>query len=131
MEEVKEEYKKKLKMFGIALVAVLLITLIVLMVVNLMNNKGQQALDQIQSQDQQDEPNNDSGILLGSVPTDILKGVLLESDDPKKGNLLLVRLQGDVYLRTSRDFGEFLNKEVAVLIDGNLEKFRLVDIELD
>lgn len=60
-----------------------------------------------------------------------LKGILLVSDDTKQGNLLLVRLDGDVYLRTSRDYSDLLNQEVLVRIDGTLEKFRLIDIEPD
>ena len=60
-----------------------------------------------------------------------LKGILLLSDDLSKGNLLLVRLAGDIYLNTSRDFSHFLNQEVLVRIEGTPEKFRLIDIERD
>ncbi|MBI2607473.1 MAG: hypothetical protein HYW51_01480 [Candidatus Doudnabacteria bacterium] len=60
-----------------------------------------------------------------------LRGILLQSDDLRQGNLLLVRLEGDVYLNTTRDYSGLINKEVVVTVDGTLEKFRLIDIEPD
>lgn len=70
-------------------------------------------------------------------PNDIVKGNVLEgslkaSNDPARGNLMLELLNSDqiIYLRTSRDFSSLVGKDVAVTIEGTMEKFSLIDIQL-
>jgi hypothetical protein len=110
-------------------IAIIIVVGIVLAVVNRGNDNGSENFDQIQDQAGESQNNPDQSANIEAPGT--LRGILLESDNEKLGNLVLVRLGGDIYLRTSRDFSNFLNQEVVVKIDGDLEKFRLVDIELD
>ena len=72
----------------------------------------------------------DSGSKNGipDATTDGFSGTLKASDTPTKGNLMLVMTDHTVYLRTSRDYSDLLDKEVNVEIDGDLEAFELVDI---
>jgi len=67
---------------------------------------------------------------MSGATTDGFSGRLRASDTPAKGNLMLVMPDHTLYLRTSRDFSDLLDKEVNVEIDGDLESFRLVDIRL-
>jgi uncharacterized protein YpmB len=62
----------------------------------------------------------------------VLEGTLKTSTDSARGNLMLELLNSDriIYLRTSRDFSSFVGKDVAVTIDGTIDKFTLVDIQL-
>ena len=63
-----------------------------------------------------------------SASTDSWEGVLKTSDNPKKGNLMLVTKDRNIYMQTSRDFSALLNKEVVVHYEGNLQSFLLGDI---
>lgn len=56
------------------------------------------------------------------------EGMLKLSDDPKKGNLMLLTLDKKIYIRTSRDFSPLLDKVVSVTYEGTLDSFRLGDI---
>ncbi|MBI4276291.1 hypothetical protein HY629_00430 [Candidatus Uhrbacteria bacterium] len=60
-----------------------------------------------------------------------LRGVLRASNDRTRGNLMLELADSDkvIYLRSSRDFSALYNKEVAVIIDGDLNEFTLLDIK--
>jgi hypothetical protein len=56
------------------------------------------------------------------------EGVLKVSDNLKKGNLMLITEQRTIYLFTSRDFSNLLDKQVKVIYQGSLENFTLLDI---
>jgi len=60
--------------------------------------------------------------------SDALYGVLEVSDNPELGNYKLVSELGEIYIRTSRDYGDLTGKQVRVSIDGIPESFRLIDI---
>ena len=56
------------------------------------------------------------------------EGSLKLSDNPAKGNLLLMTKDRVIYIRTSRDYSALVDKEVKVTYEGTLESFRLGDI---
>lgn len=58
-----------------------------------------------------------------------LEGTLKKSDDPAKGNLMLVTMGPSIYLNTSRDYSALYDKAVTVSIEGNARSFQLVDIK--
>lgn len=58
----------------------------------------------------------------------IMEGTLKASDNPKRGNLMLVTASSTIYIYTSRDFTALLDKEVKVSYDGTTDNFRLGDI---
>ncbi|MDP4000693.1 MAG: hypothetical protein Q8P83_00390 [bacterium] len=134
MEEIEQNNKNRTVIIGVVVILIVVVVGFALVRRGSDNNSGFSGSDQIQ-----DQQTNQSSGADKTTPTDtdavgnanILKGILLASDDVKLGNLLLVRLDGDVYLSTSRDYSDFLNQEVLVRIDGTLEKFRLIDIELE
>jgi len=55
-------------------------------------------------------------------------GILQESDNQAIGNLMLVQEGRNVYLFTSRDYSSLIGQEVKLVVEGSLERFRLVDI---
>ena len=58
----------------------------------------------------------------------IWEGILKISDDSKRGNLMLIAQERKIYIFTSRDFTNLLNKNVTVTYQGNLDNFVLGDI---
>lgn len=58
-----------------------------------------------------------------------LEGVLYKSDEPNRGNFKLSSNDGDIYLKTSRDFSALIGLQVLVLIDGTIDNFQLVDVQ--
>ncbi len=65
----------------------------------------------------------------GPETVDTLEGVLWSSDDEAKGNLILVNQYATIYLKTSREFGNLVGKNVIVSVDGTLDNFTLLNIE--
>ncbi|MEX1064315.1 MAG: hypothetical protein WD898_01020 [Candidatus Paceibacterota bacterium] len=61
-------------------------------------------------------------------PVNTLEGTLRVSDDPSKGNLMLVTEESVVYITTSRDYSSLVGEEVVVSVDGTLENFTLLNI---
>jgi hypothetical protein len=59
----------------------------------------------------------------------VWEGILKESNNSSKGNLMLETKDRTIYLRTSRDFSALIGKEVKVTYEGTLESFVLGDIE--
>lgn len=56
------------------------------------------------------------------------QGVLKQSDNAAKGNLM-INVDGHlVYIRTSRDYSSLIGKEVKVTYQGTLDNFTLGDI---
>lgn len=119
---------KNLILIGLIVAAIIIAVLIF----NRSDSQSDSEPVQDQSVNRTDRQNIDSssGNVSGDSVTNLLEGILLESDNLKKGNLLLVRTEGDIYLRTSRDYSEFLNQEVVVKIEGNTSKFELRDVKL-
>ena len=60
---------------------------------------------------------------------DTLEGVLWSSDNETRGNLILVNQYATIYLKTSREFGSLVGKNVIVSVDGTLDNFTLLNIE--
>jgi hypothetical protein len=65
---------------------------------------------------------------VGTVSGNTLAGTLKNSNITAKGNLMLVTDTQTLYIRTSRDYSGLVNKEVNVVINGNVNNFTLVDI---
>jgi hypothetical protein len=71
------------------------------------------------------QPNNITDTIAGNAWT----GTLKKSDISTKGNLMLVFPdQSKVYIQTSRDFSNLIDKEVVVEIKGSKESFQLIEI---
>ncbi len=99
---------------------------------------GEEQLDtnQSQSQNQNQNQNNqqqnvdsDNDSIIEEIPN-TLEGELLNSNDKRRGNLMLLLKDSDriIYLNTSRDFSSLIGKQVSVSIEGSLDDFRLLDI---
>lgn len=58
-----------------------------------------------------------------------LEGVLYKSEDQGRGNLKLSSNEGDIYLRTSRDFSALIGFQVLVFVNGTKDNFELIDIQ--
>jgi len=56
------------------------------------------------------------------------EGILKQSNNIQKGNLMLVTKERIIYLKTNRDFSALVNKEVVVTYEGTLDSFRLGEI---
>lgn len=59
-----------------------------------------------------------------------LEGVMLPSKEPKRGNVVLQSGDQVIYLWTSRDISQFIDKEVVVIGTGNITGFKISSIEL-
>jgi len=57
-----------------------------------------------------------------------LEGVLFRSESPVRGNFKLVSGEGDIYIKTSRDFNGLVGYQVIVVINGTKDNFELLDI---
>jgi len=57
-----------------------------------------------------------------------LEGELQASDNPAKGNLMLITPKRTIYVHTSRDFSTLIGKQVGLVIDGIEDNFTLKDI---
>ena len=64
-------------------------------------------------------------------PISVLSGALLVSDNLDKGNLMLLFGNSIVYIKTSRDFSDLVDKNVVVSVEGTLDKFVLLEIKED
>lgn len=87
-------------------------------------NKGSEVSEDLENNEAQMEEKKDT-VVAGNH----FEGRLENSDDVKRGNLKLVSLIGDIYIRTSRDFSALIGLDVLMTIDGTLDKFNLVNIE--
>lgn len=65
------------------------------------------------------------------IPENAWLGTLRESDSKSRGNLMLEWQTGKppVYINTSRDFSQFIGREVIVTFEGDQKEFRLLDIQ--
>lgn len=58
----------------------------------------------------------------------VWNGVLKNSDNPAKGNFMLVTSNRTIYIKTSRDFGSLVDKKVNVTYTGDSGSFTLGNI---
>ena len=70
--------------------------------------------------------NNSQTNTQGSGQT--LSGTLQASNNPARGNLMLMTDKQTIYISTSRDYSALIGKTVVVSYDGTLDNFRLGDI---
>ena len=77
------------------------------------------------NQEQADSNKN----VVNSQSPNYIEGVLQNSDDTSRGNFKLVSGNGDIYIRTDRDFSNLVGSEVLVIIKGTIDKFELMDIQ--
>ena len=64
-----------------------------------------------------------------NISMNTLDGILMASDNFDRGNFKLVSKTSEIYIRTARDFSDFIGLEVVVFISGTLERFELIDIQ--
>lgn len=81
-----------------------------------------------------DKKNDDTNIQQAVMEEDAdgkkyLEGSLYKSEDLSRGNFKLSSDEGDIYIRTSRDFSALIGLQVLVRIDGTKDNFELLDIE--
>lgn len=58
-----------------------------------------------------------------------LEGKLEKSDNPGRGNLMLITKETRVYLYASKDFSGLVGKNVTVEAEGSIDNFRLIGIK--
>lgn len=56
------------------------------------------------------------------------QGILLASDNPTRGNLMLKTQTSTFYFRTSRDYSSLMGKSVTATGNGTTEQFSLTNI---
>ena len=77
---------------------------------------------------QEQADNNKNSV--NSQSQNYLEGVLQNSNDLNRGNFKLISTsQGNIYIKTDRDFSKLVGLEVLVLIKGTVDNFELVDIQ--
>lgn len=93
------------------------------------NSSPKQSQEQAQSQEQiqqaQEQKPTDQKV---EQTSNSWTGVLKNSDNQAKGNLMLVTADHTVYIHTSRDFSSLIGKNVKVAYTDTLESFVLGDI---
>lgn len=110
---------KKYKFYIITLAVAALAVAIVM-------SGGGELNDEFTGQESDERENN---VLPGTeTGNNALYGFLEVSDNEELGNYKLVTEVGDIYIRTSRDYGDLTGSQVKVSIDGIPESFRLIDI---
>jgi|GEM_PF-2864959 len=62
------------------------------------------------------------------VKSQVWDGTLKASDNPARGNFMLVTSSNTVYIYTSRDYNELTGKKVNVTYEGSMDNFTLGDI---
>ncbi len=73
-------------------------------------------------------PAKAAGKMMPPATGQIWQGTLEQSNNPAKGNLMLVTPDHTFYLRTSRDFSSLIGKKVNVSYSGSLTNFSLTNI---
>jgi len=66
-----------------------------------------------------------------ATEANVWHGTLKASNNGTKGSLMLVTTDRTIYIRTSRDFSDLINKKVRVTYSGTLQSFVLGGITLD
>lgn len=109
----------------VSIVVIVILVVAGIMIFNKNDQDEEQAKFHENINSEEQKPND-------TVKGNVLEGTLKTSNDPARGNLMLELLNSDqvIYLRTSRDFSSLIGKDVAVTIDGTMEKFSLIDIQL-
>jgi hypothetical protein len=90
------------------------------------NDKQKEEKQEEQKTEQAQTPQTSKPAILSSP--NMWEGMLKISDEPKKGNLMLLTEDKKIYLKTNRDFSLLLDKVVSVTYEGTLDSFRLGDI---
>ena len=100
------------------------------MIVAALATKGNRNSDTGEMADKNNQEQTGSINNSNNISASVLEGILRYSDDPFRGNLKLVSQYSDIYVRTARDFSSLIGLEVLVRINGTLDKFELLDVEL-
>ena len=111
-----------------AMVAGVIIIGLVVWYVNTRSVEPENALPEQNTQNTAEEIKNENEVMDSMELPGTWSGILKNSDNLAKGNLVLVTNNHIIYLRTSRDFSSLLDSEVNVKYEGTLEKFILKDI---
>jgi hypothetical protein len=96
-----------------------------------MNDKNKEQTSSVQTTQKEEsiqKPSSGSQSIQGDQLK--LEGVMLPSKEPKRGNVVLQSGDQIIYLWTSRDIGQFIDKEVTVTGTGSITSFKISSIEL-
>ena len=63
-----------------------------------------------------------------SMQSNSWSGILQNSNNASKGNLMLITPQHTIYINTSQHFSDLIGKSVVVTYEGNLQNFSLQTI---
>ena len=87
-------------------------------------NKQQSSVEEQKQESQQAQQNQQE------QEGNVWYGDLKKSNDISRGNLMLFVKDSDrvIYIHTSRDYAQLVDKPVKILYDGDLNKFTLIDI---
>ncbi len=89
---------------------------------------GQTELTAPQDESSQNNESSAPGAITSQAPENTWEGILKASDSAQKGNLMLVMSSRTIYIMTSRDFSDLLDKPVVVSYEGTSDSFRLGNI---
>lgn len=70
-----------------------------------------------------DAMSNDAKPVIGNVSA---TGKLKTSDNLEKGNLMMASNRGAVYIKTSRDYSAWIDKEVTLNAEGDINSFKFL-----
>ena len=101
----------------------------VVLIVMALANKGDKGVNPLDKINEKPNQSNSASQDKNNASVNVLEGMLRYSDDPTRGNLKLVSVYSDIYIRTSRDFSNLVGLEVLARINGTLDKFELISIE--
>lgn len=103
------------------------IVVIILITIIVQSRKPEtKKIEEEQPSNQQTEQQEPAKTTISSP--NIWEGVLKSSDNKTKGNLMLITTDKKIYIKTSRDFTNLLDKKVAVTYEGTTDSFQLGDI---
>lgn len=111
-------------------VVIAAIVIIILIGFSLRNKNNQPATLGNPQAGQEENTNTEQEITAAQKPLGELPwtGVLKASQEPEKGNLVLISGNHEIYIRTSRDFSGLIDKTVLVSGSGDINSFQLGDI---
>lgn len=86
--------------------------------------KEEQTTDRSAAEKQEQTENK----TVNSAKEGVWIGTLKSSNNPSKGNLMLVTSEKTIYIQTGRDFNQLLGKVVNVTYEGSLDNFVLGNV---
>ncbi|OGE79918.1 MAG: hypothetical protein A2660_00490 [Candidatus Doudnabacteria bacterium RIFCSPHIGHO2_01_FULL_45_18] len=123
---------------GSLIIAAIVVVAIVIFVANRNGgpenqNENEQTNEQTDNTDQNEDQDNlrqngstDNDGSAQSTGNVTAKGILMSSDDPIRGNLMLTSEASKIYIATVRDFSVLLQKQVTLQAEGDINNFKFL-----